>query len=317
MARYDLNQKTILIIGGAGFIGAEIIRQLLRDFSPKVLVLDIDEDRLRQLDLPDAQKYLLDASDTAKVASVITKEKVHGIIHLAANSDIKAGSITSDLDFRNTFVTALSISEIVRLRTFDFVLFASTSAVYGDVNTPISLDSGDVRIPISNYGWAKLGGEYSLKLATNKSSTPFILTRFPNVVGPNPTHGVLYDFRKKLKSNNQKLEILGNGEQTKPYLHVEDLCKVLLRSISMGSSQRYTELNIGPGDTISLKEIVNVVLEITGLKPELRFGTTPYGWIGDVPSYTYSDDLPGDYSDLHLRNSKEAIYDAFSGSWID
>jgi UDP-glucose 4-epimerase len=317
MDKGDLNNKTVLIIGGAGFVGVELIRQLLVNFTTKILVVDNNENKLNSLNLPDSQKYFLNAADTAKLASIINKEKVAGIIHLAANSDIRTGSISCDLDFKNTLIPTLSLSEIVNAKKFEFVLFASTSAVYGDVEKPISLKNNDLKIPISNYGWAKLAGEYALKLATLKSSTPFILARFPNVVGPKPTHGVLLDFKEKLKSNDQIFEILGNGEQTKPYLHVEDLCKVLIRTISIGSSKPETELNIGPSDTLSLKEIVNIVLAITELNPKLKFGITPFGWIGDVPNYKYSDKLPQEYSDIFIRNSHTAIYDAFKGSWDD
>jgi UDP-glucose 4-epimerase len=317
MNNYDFNGKTILIIGGAGFVGFELIKQLSLYASCRLIVVDNDKNRLSELNLPISQKYCFDGSETARLATVMSDENVDGVIHLAANSDIRSGSISSDLDFRNTLTPTLSLSEIVKSKTLNFVMFSSTSAVYGNTEKPISLNSNDYKIPISNYGWAKLASEYALRLATKESSTPFILTRFPNVVGPNPTHGVLYDFKKKLKSKNKVFEILGNGEQTKPYLHVEDLCKVLIRAISISLSKPETELNIGPGDSINLKDIVRIVLEITGLNYEPKFGTSSFGWVGDVPNYMYSDNLPKEYSDIVMRKSAVAIHDAFSGSWVD
>ena len=139
--------------------------------------------------------------------SIIENEKIKGLIHCAANSDIKAGSLSSEFDFENTLMTSLALSEIVRLKKFEFVLFASTSAVYGNEESTISLYSPRYKVPISYYGWAKLASEYALKLATRESQTPFILARFPNIVGPKPTHGVLHDFKAKLKSNSQVLDI--------------------------------------------------------------------------------------------------------------
>jgi UDP-glucose 4-epimerase len=311
------SQSPILIIGGAGFIGAELVRQLSKQHKFHLIVIDNDSKRLLELDLPKSQKYCVSACNTIEVFRIIEKERIKGIIHFAANSDIKAGSLSSEFDFNNTLITSLVLSEIVKLRKFEFVLFASTSAVYGNEESAISLQSPRFKVPISSYGWAKLASESALKLATQESQTPFILARFPNVVGPRPTHGVLYDFKAKLKSNSKVLEILGNGEQTKPYLHVDDLLKVLIRAIARSRVQVFTELNIGPGDDLRLKELVEIVLEISGLTPEQKYGLTPHGWVGDVPSYSYGDSLPPEYSDLVLRGSAWAVRDAFFGFWND
>jgi UDP-glucose 4-epimerase len=317
MSDQKVSKSPLLIIGGAGFIGAELVRQLPKEFDFHLVVVDSDSKRLLELDLPQAQKYCVSAFDTVEISKIIEKEKIKGLIHFAANSDIKSGSLSSEFDFYNTLMTSIALSEIVRLKKFEFVLFASTSAVYGNEESAISLQSSRYKVPISNYGWAKLASEYALKLATQESQTPFILARFPNVVGPRPTHGVLYDFKAKLKSNSEVLDVLGNGEQTKPYLHVDDLVKVLIRAIRLSKIEMFTELNIGPGDNLRLKKLVEIVLEISGLNPEQKYGLTPYGWVGDVPSYSYGDSLPLEYSDLVLRSSESAVRDAFYGFWND
>jgi UDP-glucose 4-epimerase len=312
-----IKTKSILIIGGAGLVGVELVKKLKLNSDLKIVVMDTDSTRLNELDLDPSFKFFVDGSDTRKLAQIIANQEITGIIHLAANSDIKAGADSSDLDFQKTLKTSISLSEIVKKNSFDFVLFSSTSAVYGEVESPISMGSHQLKVPISNYGWAKLGSEYALKLASAESNTSFILARFPNVVGSNPTHGVLYDFKYKLKRNTNVFEILGNGEQTKPYLHVEDLCNVLIRAINLSETNPFIELNIGPGDTISLKEIVSIVLEISGCQRNLIYGESSFGWVGDVTKYEYADDLPIEYSDIRLRNSRIAIYDAFIGFWND
>jgi len=317
MDNESIKTKSILIIGGAGFVGAQLVKDLKLNSDLKIVVIDTDGTRLNKLDLDSSFKFLVDGSDTQKMAQIIENQEITGIIHLAANSDIKAGANSSDLDFQKTLKTSLSLSEILKGNSFDFVLFSSTSAVYGDVKSPISMIDHQLKVPISNYGWAKLGSEYALKLASAESNTPFILARFPNVVGSSPTHGVLYDFKYKLKEDTNVFEILGNGEQTKPYLHVEDLCKVLIRAINLSETNPYIELNIGPGDTISLKEIVSIVLEISGCQRDLRYGDSSFGWVGDVSRYEYADHLPIEYSDIKLRNSRVAIYDSFTGFWND
>ena len=307
----------ILITGGAGFVGAELIKQLQSLTSYNLIALDNDSIRIANLDLTNANKYCIDAANTFELNKIIVDRKIDGIVHLAANSDIKSGSLSSDMDFQNTLVTSLALAEIVRRNQFKFLLFASTSAVYGDFKKSVSLHDNTLKNPISYYGWAKLGGEYALRHATITSDTPFILTRFPNVVGPNPTHGVLYDFKEKLLKDTRSFEVLGDGKQTKPYIHVEDLCSILIRAIEGSSDQKYSELNITPGDSIQLTEIVKIVLEITGLNPVVHYGSTSYGWIGDVPNYDYIDSLPEQYQDIALRNSETAVYDAFEVFWND
>lgn len=307
----------ILIIGGAGFIGVELIKQLQKLTSYNLVALDNDLNRVTNLALSNANKICVDATDTSKLNKIIVDRKIDGIVHLAANSDIKSGSLSSDLDFQNTLVTSLALAEIVKKNHFKFLLFASTSAVYGNVVKSVSLHDNALKNPISHYGWAKLGSEYALSHAARITETPFILTRFPNVVGPKPTHGVLFDFKEKLLKDNRRLEVLGNGKQTKPYLHVEDLCRVLIRAIERSVNASYCELNITPGDSIQLTEIVRIVLEITELNPLVTYGSTPFGWIGDVPSYAYADSLPREYQDLELRNSANAVRDAFEASWND
>jgi UDP-glucose 4-epimerase len=307
----------ILVTGGAGFVGSELIKQLQDYGTYNLIALDNDQIRISNLDLSDDQKYCVDVGHTEALNKIIVDRKIDGIIHLAANSDIKAGSLSSDMDFRNTLVTSLALAEIVRRSQFKFLLFASTSAVYGSTRESVSMLNDDIKSPISFYGWSKLAGEYALSQAALTSDTPFILSRFPNVVGPYPTHGVLHDFKWKLLNDNQNFEVLGDGKQTKPYLHVEDLCRVLIRAIERSSLESYTELNVTPGDSIQLTEIVKIVLEITGFRPVVSYGTTPHGWIGDVPNYNYVDRLPSQYQDIKLRNSEDAIRDAFKVSWND
>jgi UDP-glucose 4-epimerase len=307
----------ILIIGGAGFIGVELIKHLQNLTSHNLIALDNNLNRVVNLVLSSANKFCVDATNPLELDKVIVDKKIDGIVHLAANSDIKSGSLSSDMDFQNTLVTSLALAEIVKKNQFKFLLFASTSAVYGNLTKSVSLYDSSIKNPISHYGWAKLGSEYALSLAAKTSETPFILARFPNVVGSKPTHGVLFDFKEKLLKDNQKFEVLGDGKQTKPYLHVEDLCRILIRAIDRSVSASYCELNITPGDSIQLTEIVKIVLEITGFDPLITYGSTPFGWIGDVPSYAYADSLPQEYEDLELRNSANAVRDAFEASWND
>lgn len=315
MGQKQTEKNRILIVGGAGFIGYEFVKLLTSGESFEVHVVDCDASRLSQLDLPVPSKHFVDASDAKGMSKLISDNSFDGLVHLAANSDIKSGSVSSELDFQNTLITSLVLSEIVKVRHFKFLLFASTSAIYGEKNEPISLQEKTSNFPISKYGWAKLASEYALSASAAISNTPFALVRFPNVVGPNPTHGLLFDLKAKLLRNSKALEILGNGQQRKPFLHVADLCEVLVRSLQVTSEGSNLELNVGPGDTISVSEIVEMVVEITTLNPAIHYGSEPFGWPGDVPSYEYADKLPNQFADLQIRNSAKAVRDSFESYW--
>ncbi len=307
-----LKISNVLITGGAGFIGSEVIDQLI-DCAELIVVMDIDEERTKKLNFKNVISLNTDCINSDKVLEVINKFDITSVIHLAANSDISNGSINGSLDFKNTLQTTIAISEVLPFTNVQRVLFSSSSAIYGNTNCPISNSYDSHRQPISSYGWGKLASEYVLELTCTKLAIDLSVLRFPNVVGPNPTHGILYDLKNKLKKNPKDLEIMGDGNQTKPYMHVVDLVRVLVKVF--GECSGINKYNIGPTDTISVKEIVDIVLKITSLNPEVQFGKTPEGWPGDVPSYKFQDSLPECAKDLKIRNSYESVFDAFLEYW--
>ena len=236
------------------------------------------------------------------------------MFHLAANSDIKSGSISASADFKDTFKTSVALAEILRFHPIDTLFFSSSSAVYGEIDGALNSNSKKLRSPISNYGWAKLGSELVLHQSSQINKFRFINMRFPNVVGDEPTHGLLFDIKEKLEADQENLKVLGNGSQDKPYIHVDELVSIIIRLV-LESDSFSGDCNIGPKDTLTVRQIIETILEISKLSPVVSWGSEPFGWPGDVRKYSYNENLPNECKDLFISSSEEAIRKAVKKLW--
>lgn len=272
-----------LIIGGSGFVGRNLARRL-EGQGAEVVVLDRHVDatgsfsgRIIQGDAQDAQ-FLTDLVQEIQPVTVY---------HLAANSDISAGIADASLDFGDTLMTTAAVRLAVAHSEVKKLVFASSSAIFGVVEGPISEDPDVTPAPVSWYGKAKLTSEFVLEsLRGPRPDLAMLFVRFPNVVGPLATHGVVFDFVRKLGNHPTRLEVLGDGNQTKPYIHVADLIDGIQFFLER-AVPGVTRVNIGPPDLVDVKGIVREVCEAMGLTPEVVYGNTAYGWVGDVPRYEF------------------------------
>jgi UDP-glucose 4-epimerase len=165
------------------------------------------------------------------------------------------------------------------------LLFASTSAVYGDKPGLLRESGGDLQ-PISYYGAAKLASEAFISAFALMCGLSANIIRFPNVVGERLTHGAIYDFIKKLKANPRELEILGDGQQEKPYTYVHDLVEALL-FLPFGEVG-VNIYNAGVESATTTRRIADIVCEEMGLVGvEYRFTGGSVGWKGDVARFQY------------------------------
>jgi UDP-glucose 4-epimerase len=207
--------------------------------------------------------------------------------HLAANSDILAGVRDPSVDLRDTFLTTFNTLRVMKERQLKRIAFASTSAVYGPLTGPLSENAGPL-FPVSGYGAMKLASEASISAAVESFLEHAWIYRFPNVVGAFATHGVIFDFLNKLRKNPAELEVLGNGNQCKPYLLVDELVDAML-FIQKKSAERLNYFNIGPLDEgTTVREIAEEVLRVAAPAATIRYTGGDKGWVGDVPRFSYS-----------------------------
>lgn len=274
---------TDLLIGGSGFVGRNLARRLAAH-GRDVVVLDRVPDSTRTFD---GECVLGDAQDVDLLIDLLERVRPETVYHLAANSDIQAGVTNAALDFGDTLMTSVSLRSALSAQPVERLVFASSSAIFGVSMRPLAETTAEPPAPVSWYGKAKLTSEFVLEsLAASQPDLPILIVRFPNVVGPLATHGVVYDFVRRLRVDPTRLEVLGDGNQTKPYVHVDELIdgiSFFLKDLPPGIRR----VNIGPMDATDVKTIVREVTGTMGLNPEVTYQDSPYGWPGDVPRYSF------------------------------
>ena len=282
-----------LITGGAGFIGSHLA-DLLVDGGQVLIADDLSNGRAEFLEKAMSSNALtLIKTDIATeigwgpiYRAVERTGPLQCIWHLAANSDIPAGINDASIDFRRTFLTTFLALEFAKRVGCPEFAFASTSAVYGENDAILSESAGPL-MPISNYGAMKAAGEACVSAFAHAGARRAWIFRFPNVVGPRSTHGVIRDLICKLMKDPERLEVLGDGTQQKPYLHVTELLDAML-FISRNHSGPLGLYNIGPNDAgVTVRCIAEWVLETVSPRATISYTGGDRGWPGDVPKFRY------------------------------
>jgi len=280
----------VLITGGAGFIGSHLADLLV---SKNYSVVAVDNLSLGKIDninhLTNHKKFKFIKEDLLhldKLKDIFQKNKFDTVFHLAANSNIAESAGNPGTDLENTFMTTWNTLECCRLFHVKKFVFASTSAVYGEATRKLSEEAGPFS-PVSYYGAGKLASEGFICAYSYMNNIQSWMVRFPNVVGERMTHGIIYDFIRKLKSNPKQLVVLGDGSQKKPYVYVKDLVEAMY-FIHQNSKEMLNYYNVGVKDQTSVTEIAKIVCDEMRLKNvELKYTGGSAGWRGDVPHYRY------------------------------
>jgi UDP-glucose 4-epimerase len=207
------------------------------------------------------------------------------VIHLASNPDIARAATEPDIDFREGTYLTQNVVEAMRTTSAKRILYASGSGVYGDLGEiEVPEDHGPL-LPISTYGASKLAGEALISAYSHMFELSGCVFRFGNVVGPRQTHGVGFDFVRRLREDPRRLRILGDGTQSKSYIHVRDVVEAVLLAHER-THNPFQAYNVATGDYITVREIAELAVECLGLpQGETRFEYTggSRGWKGDVP----------------------------------
>lgn len=278
-----------LIVGGAGFIGSHIVNRLLTSIpASRVTVYDNfssgQEHYLTPfVEDPRLQVVRADAKDLAKLTEAMVDQDV--VYHFAANPDIAKAMRQPDIDFwEGTYLTQ-NVLEAMRINRVSRLIYASGSGVYGEGGLHAFAEDHGPMQPISTYGASKLACEALICAYGHLFGLTARCYRFANVVGPRQTHGVGFDFIRRLRANSRELEILGDGTQSKSYIYVDDILDAIWETDAR-SERLFDCFNVATGDYITVREIADIVVEEMGLAKgsvEYRFTGGDRGWKGDVP----------------------------------
>lgn len=281
----------ILVAGGAGFIGSHLCDALLSK-NNTVIVADkliMGSKNIEHLSQNTNFKfYEMELADQDNVDKLFKDNKIDIVYHMAANSDIQKSANDTSIDFNDTLLTTRVLLESMRKNNVKNIFFASTSAVYGEMpDIVLNEETGGLK-PVSYYGGAKLASEALISSYVSMCDMNAVIFRFPNVIGPGLTHGVIYDFVKKLRNNPKELLILGNGTQCKPYIYVTDLVNAIVK-LTEQFEPGLDVFNISVmSEGTSVTHIAEIVVDVLGLSDvEFKYTGGDRGWKGDVPRFKY------------------------------
>lgn len=273
-----------LVTGGAGFIGSHIVDELIRRNYDVVVYDNLStgfEHHLRDgLDQNKLKLVVGDILDCPKL--VQSMEGVDLVFHLAANADVKGGKTNTQVDLQQNIIGTHNVLEAMRINQTPEIIFTSSATVYGE---PDIFPTPETYAPLqtSLYGASKLAAEALIEAYGEYFGVRSYMFRFVSWIGERYSHGVVYDFIRKLIANPNELQILGDGNQTKSYLYVQDGIKGIFLALE-NIQERKNVLNLGHEDFMNVKRLAAIIVEEMGLK-NVKFVYTggTRGWLGDSP----------------------------------
>ena len=300
------------VVGGAGFIGSHFVDRLLRTENvARVTIYDnfsSGREWHYEHHLGDPRFHLVRAevADLEQLTEAMVGHDV--VIHLASNPDIARAATEPEIDFYQGTLLTNNVVEGMRRAGVGQLLYASGSGVYGELGIePVDEDTGPFH-PVSTYGASKLAGEALIASYCAMFGLRACAFRFANVVGPRQTHGVGFDFMRRLTADPRTLRILGDGEQSKSYIHVSDVIEAVLLALDE-SREAYQVFNVSTLDAITVTEIAEEAVACLELaqKPVFAYTGGSRGWKGDVPVVRLKSERIRALGWSSTRNSREAI----------
>jgi len=315
--------EKVIIVGGAGFIGSHFLDRLLGSERTKRVTIYDNFSSGRawhfQHHAKDTRLKVVraDVHDFEALRSAMAGHDT--VIHLASNPDIARAITEPDIDFREgTELTALVV-EAMRQSGVKTILYASGSGVYGELGLVEAHEDHGPLIPVSTYGASKVAGEALIASYAYRFDLRGCAFRFGNVVGRRQTHGVGFDFIRRLLRDPSQLRILGDGKQSKSYVHVGDVVSAVLLA-GEKCARPFEVFNVASGDYITVTEIADLACRCLDLhKGSVRYDYTgsDRGWKGDVPIVRLNIAKIRGLGWQPTRTSAQALYDAMQAMLAD
>jgi UDP-glucose 4-epimerase len=301
------------VVGGAGFIGGHFVGRLLSsETTGQVTVYDnFSSGREWHLAAHRADPRLTvvrgDVGDLERLVAAMDGHDT--VIHLASNPDIARAMTDPAVDFDQGTLLTHHVTEAARRSGVEMVLYASGSGVYGDLGHHEAAEDYGPLVPVSTYGASKLAGEALLASYAAMFGLTARAFRFGNVVGPRQTHGVGFDFVRRLLEDPSRLRILGDGQQSKSYIHVDDVAEAVLHAAGVAEDP-FAVFNVATGDYVTVTEIAELAVEVAGLpagSTHFEYTGGDRGWKGDVPVVRINTDRIRALGWKNQRTGRQAL----------
>ena len=283
----DIEFNSALITGGAGFIGSHLADKLVNEgIETKVLDNFATGRKDNLLGCIDKQNFSLFDLDLGKLGNQEDYlENVEVVFHMAADPEVRTGYDNPKNSFEQNIVNTFNLLQRIKHSKVKKIVFASSSSVYGDAKIlPTNEEYGPL-CPISHYGASKLACEAIVSSFCYNYDIDGVILRPANVIGSRGRHGLIWDLVRKLKNDKNRLEVLGDGKQTKSFIHISDMIKGILQSMKKGEDG-IEIFNVGSEDGIEIINVAKIVCKNMKL-PNIEIFTTGgvengRGWKGDI-----------------------------------
>ncbi len=273
-----------VVTGGAGFIGSHLIDRLLKEGNEVICIDNLTTGKLENIKHNEANKnFKFILKDLIELKGLETVFKgSDAVFHFAANADIRGGIDNPRKDLELNTIVTYNVLEAMRLAKVNKIIFASSSAVYGEPSIYPTPEDYHL-IPTSLYGASKIACEALISAYCASFAIKAWIFRFVGVIGKRHSHGVIFDFVNKLKSNPKELEIIGSGEQVKSFLYIEDCIDGIMFAYENANNETNI-YNLGTDEAIKIRMLADIVVEELNLKNvKYNFTGGLRGWIGDAP----------------------------------
>jgi UDP-glucose 4-epimerase len=274
-----------LVTGGAGFIGSNLVDRLLQQ-GHSVTVFDNFSTGFRQfLENASVQpRFQLCEGDLLNGEQL--REAMAGcdfVFHMAANADVRFGTEHPRKDLEQNTIATFNVLEAMRAHGIKRIAFPSTGSIYGEPTVFPTPEDAPFPIQTSLYGASKLAGEGLIGAYCEGFQFQAWIFRFVSVLGERYTHGHVFDFYKKLLADPERLHVLGNGQQRKSYMYVQDCIDGMLAAIEKAASEKINIFNLGYDGYARVSDSIGWITEALALRPRIEFAGGERGWIGDSP----------------------------------
>ena len=282
----DLEFNSVLITGGAGFIGSHLAEKLIES-GIKVKVLDnlVTGKKENLENCWNKKNFEFFQQDLGNLDNVDFLDNVDIVFHLAADPEVRTGYDKPENSFNENIVNTFNLLQKIKHSKVKKFMFASSSSVYGNANVLPTPENYSPLLPISHYGASKLACEALISSFCHNYDIDGMIIRPANVIGARGRHGLIWDLIHKLKKDQTKLEILGNGKQSKSFIHISDTIEGIFH-ITNNTKEKIEIFNIGSEDSIEIMNVAKIVCKNMNLENTLIYTKEEeedgIGWKGDI-----------------------------------